>query len=48
MTDSGGRKVPWRVRNGMGGGTLDKDMLCIGFGEGRRIPAMGGCGAVVA
>ena len=25
---------------------LDKEMLCIGFGEGRRIPAMGAAGAV--
>ena len=24
---------------------LDKAMLCIGFGEGRRIPAMGAAGA---
>ena len=24
---------------------LDKEMLCIGFGEGRRIPAMGAAGA---
>jgi N-methylhydantoinase B len=24
---------------------LDKEMMCIGFGEGRRIPAMGAAGA---
>jgi N-methylhydantoinase B len=46
MTDSagagkyrGGSGTAWEVE------PLDKDMLCIGFGEGRRIPAMGAAGA---
>jgi N-methylhydantoinase B len=47
MTDSGGAG---KFRGGSGTAwevePLDKDMLCIGFGEGRRIPAMGAAGAV--
>ena len=46
MTDSagagknrGGSGTAWEVE------PLDKEMLCIGFGEGRRIPAMGAAGA---
>ena len=35
----GGSGTAWEVE------PLDKDMLCIGFGEGRRIPAMGAAGA---
>jgi N-methylhydantoinase B len=46
MTDSGGAG---KYRGGSGTAwevePLDKDMLCIGFGEGRRIPAMGAAGA---
>ena len=46
MTDSGGAG---KFRGGSGTAwevePLDKDMLCIGFGEGRRIPAMGAAGA---
>ena len=34
------RKIPWRLRDRLVE-PLDRDMLCIGFGEGRRIPAMG-------
>jgi len=47
MTDSGGAG---KFRGGSGTAwevePLDKEMLCIGFGEGRRIPAMGAAGAV--
>ena len=46
MTDSGGAG---KFRGGSGTAwevePLDKEMLCIGFGEGRRIPAMGAAGA---
>jgi N-methylhydantoinase B len=46
MTDSGGAG---KFRGGSGTAwevePVDKDMLCIGFGEGRRIPAMGAAGA---
>ena len=35
----GGSGTAWEVE------PLDGDMLCIGFGEGRRIPAMGAAGA---
>ena len=35
----GGSGTAWEVE------PLDKEMLCIGFGEGRRIPAMGAAGA---
>jgi N-methylhydantoinase B len=46
MTDSGGAG---KFRGGSGTAwevePLDRDMLCIGFGEGRRIPAMGAAGA---
>lgn len=46
MTDSGGAG---KFRGGSGTAwevePLDGDMLCIGFGEGRRIPAMGAAGA---
>ena len=47
MTDSGGAG---KYRGGSGTAwevePLYKDMLCIGFGEGRRIPAMGAAGAI--
>jgi N-methylhydantoinase B len=46
MTDSGGAG---KFRGGSGTAwevePLDGEMLCIGFGEGRRIPAMGAAGA---
>jgi N-methylhydantoinase B len=46
MTDSGGAG---KYRGGSGTAwevePLGGDMLCIGFGEGRRIPAMGAAGA---
>jgi len=46
MTDSGGAG---KFRGGSGTAwevePLDKEMLCVGFGEGRRIPAMGAAGA---
>ena len=46
MTDSGGAG---KFRGGSGTAwevePLNGDMLCIGFGEGRRIPAMGAAGA---
>ncbi|MGO4837488.1 hydantoinase B/oxoprolinase family protein, partial [Rhizobiaceae sp. 2RAB30] len=46
MTDSGGAG---KFRGGSGTAwevePLHGDMLCIGFGEGRRIPAMGAAGA---
>ena len=46
MTDSGGAG---KFRGGSGTAwevePLDSEMLCIGFGEGRRIPAMGAAGA---
>jgi N-methylhydantoinase B len=46
MTDSGGAG---KFRGGSGTAwevePLDREMLCIGFGEGRRIPAMGAAGA---
>jgi N-methylhydantoinase B len=46
MTDSGGAG---KFRGGSGTAwevePLDKEMLCIGFGEGRRTPAMGAAGA---
>ena len=38
----GGSGTAWEVE------PLDKEMLCISFGEGRRIPAMGAAGADVA
>jgi N-methylhydantoinase B len=46
MTDSGGAG---KFRGGSGTAwevePLNGDMMCIGFGEGRRIPAMGAAGA---
>ncbi|MCT7664175.1 hydantoinase B/oxoprolinase family protein [Shinella kummerowiae] len=49
MTDSGGAG---KFRGGSGTAwevePLNGDMLCIGFGEGRRIPAMGAAGATSA
>jgi N-methylhydantoinase B len=46
MTDSGGAG---KFRGGSGTAwevePLEREMMCIGFGEGRRIPAMGAAGA---